>query len=108
MAKFLRIALWKANGLYPHIKEVKLFVNQNYIDVLLISESHFTDGTHCSIPQYNIYHTNHPDATAHAVTAVIIRQTISHYELPSFQQDYSSSGKISYSSSKISSRSGRL
>jgi len=88
MAKFLRIALWNANGLYPHIEEVKLFLNQNYIDVLLISESHFTDRTHCSIPQYNIYYTNHPDATAHAGTAVIIRQTISHYELPSFQQDY--------------------
>ena len=88
MAKFLRVAQWNANGLHPHIDEVKLFLNHNYIDVMLISETHCTDRTYCSIPQYNIYYTNHPDATAHAGTAIIIKQTISHYELPSYQRDY--------------------
>ena len=84
----MRGALWNANGLNTHIDEVKLFLKQNYIDVMLISETHCTDRTYCSIPHYNIYYTNHPDATAHAGIAIIIRKTISHYELPSFQQDY--------------------
>lgn len=88
MAKFLRVAQWNANGLHPHINEVKLFLKHNYIDVMLISETHCTDRTYCTIPQYNIYYTNHPDATAHAGTAIIIKQTISHYELPNYRQDY--------------------
>jgi exonuclease III len=88
MAKFLMVAQWNANGLHPHIDEVKLFLKHNYIDVMLISETHCTDRTYCSISQYNIYYTNHPDVTAHTGTAIIIRQSISHYELPSFQLDY--------------------
>jgi hypothetical protein len=54
MARFLRVAQWNANGLHPHIYEVKLFLKHNYIDVLLISETHCTDRTYCSIPHYNI------------------------------------------------------
>jgi exonuclease III len=88
MAKFLRVAQWNASGLHPYIDEVKLFLKHNYIDVMFISETHCTERTYCSIPQYNIYYINHPDAPAHAGTAIIIRQTISHYELPSFQLDY--------------------
>jgi len=82
------VAQWNANGLHQHIDEVKLFIKHNYINVLLISEKHCTGRTYCSIPHYNIYYTSHPDATAHAGTAIIIRQTISHYEMPGFQQDY--------------------
>jgi len=41
---------------------------------------------HCfKIPHNNMYCTNHPDGTAHAGTAVIIKQTISHYELPKYE-----------------------
>ena len=82
------MAQWNASGLQQHIDEVKLFLKHNYIDVLFISETHCAGRTCCSIPHYNIYYANHPDATAHAGTAIIIRQTISHYELPCFQQDY--------------------
>jgi exonuclease III len=88
MTKFLRVAHWNANGLHPYLDEVKLFLKHNHIDVMLISETHCTDRTYCSIPLYNIYYTNHPDATAHAGTAIIIRRTISHCELPSFQLYY--------------------
>jgi hypothetical protein len=43
----------------------------------------------CSkIPQYNIYHPNHPDGNAHAGTAVIVKQTISHYELPKYAENF--------------------
>ena len=79
------MAQWNANGLQRHIEEIKIFLKYNHIDVLLISETHCTERTYCYIPQYNIYYTNHPDATAHAGTALIIWQTISHYELPSFK-----------------------
>ena len=40
------------------------------------------------IPHYNMYCTNHPDGTAHAGTAVIVKQTISHFELPKYEEDF--------------------
>jgi len=71
--------------LLNHKEEVITFLNINKIDILLISESHFTNLIVVKIPQYNVYTTPHPDGTAHEGTTLIIRKTISHYELPSYQ-----------------------
>ena len=37
---------------------------------------------------YDTYYTNHPDGNAHADTAVLVKQTISHYELPKYEKDF--------------------
>lgn len=87
MGKFLRVALWNANGLEQHKEEVKIFLINNHIDILLISETHFTQKTHFKIPNYNTYNTNHPDGTAHGGTAILIKSSIKHYELPKYQKD---------------------
>jgi exonuclease III len=52
--KFLRIAQWNANGLQNHKEEIKLFLKQNFIDILLISETHFTTKNYFSIPRYKL------------------------------------------------------
>jgi len=39
------------------------------------------------MPQYNTYYTNHPYGNAHADTAVLVKQTISHYEIPKYEED---------------------
>jgi hypothetical protein len=90
----LRIALWNANGLAQHRQEVQLFITQHKLDILLISETHFTDNNYFKIPNYSTYCTNHPDNTAHGGSAVIIRNTIKHYELPSFKEDYLQASSI--------------
>jgi hypothetical protein len=76
----LRIAQWNANGLQLHKEEVKLFLNENQIDILLISETHFTSKNHFTLPGYDVYYTNHPDGTAHGGTAILIKTTIAYYE----------------------------
>ena len=68
-----------------HKQEVITFLNINKIDILLISESHFTNLTVFKIPHFNVYNTPHPDGTAHGGTTLIIRKSISHHELPSYQ-----------------------
>ena len=50
--KFLRIAQWNANGLQNHKEELTIFLKQNYIDILLISETHFTYKNYLRIPSY--------------------------------------------------------
>ena len=55
---------------------------------MLISETHFTDKNYLKINGYNFYHTQHPSEKAHGGTGIIIKSSIKHYELPSFQKDY--------------------
>lgn len=83
-----KLALWNANGLAQHSQEVQLFLIENKLDILLISETHFTDRSHFKIPNYTLYFTNHPDNTAHGGSAVLIKSSIKHHELPKFQTDY--------------------
>jgi hypothetical protein len=86
MNNFLRVGLWNANGLANHSQEIKLFLSTHKLDIMLVSETHFTNANFFKIPNYNVYCTNHPDNTAHGGSAVIIRNNISHYELPKFCQ----------------------
>jgi hypothetical protein len=55
---------------------------------MLISETHFTDKSYFSIPKYITYLTNHPDNTAHGGTAILIKRTINHYELPQYKTNH--------------------
>jgi exonuclease III len=84
--KFLRIAQWNANGLQNHKEQIKLFLNQNFTDILLIRKTHFTTKNYFSISRYKLYYTNH-DGTAHGSTAILIKETIEHYELLKYEED---------------------
>jgi len=59
----------------------------NNTDVLLVSETHFTNRSYLNIPYYSIYHTEHPDGIAHGGTAVIISPIV-HQVLTKFKQDF--------------------
>lgn len=74
MAKLLKIAVWNANGLTKQTQEVKQFINDHKIDILLISETHFTQKSYFNIRNYLTYDTKHPDGTAHGGTAIIIKK----------------------------------
>jgi len=81
LAKSLRIAAWNSNALHNHVQEISLFLATNKIDILLISESHSTEQTAINVPYYTIYHVHHPDGTAHAGSAIIVKTTLKHFVL---------------------------
>ena len=87
MEQSLRIALWNANGMSQHQQELKTFITNN-IDILLISETHFTNRNFMKIPRYDIYDTKHPSGRAHGGTAIIIKRTIKHHELIKYEKDF--------------------
>ena len=82
----MKIAQWNANGLQQHKEEVKLSLKQNLIDILLVSETHFTHKSHFSIPGYDICYTCHPDGTAHEGSAIIIKSKLDYYEQPKYTE----------------------
>jgi exonuclease III len=55
MAHKLKIAIWNANGLCQHAQEINLFLQTFQLDILLVSETHFTERSHMKIPNYKIY-----------------------------------------------------
>jgi exonuclease III len=88
MAKFLKLAVWNANGLIQHRDELKMFLYTHYTDVMLISETHFTEKSYIRIPQYTLYHTNHPAGTARGGTAIILESSIQHHPLNPYNQAF--------------------
>ena len=75
----LKIVLWNANGLAQHTEEVKNYIQNQQVDIMLISETHFTTRSYFKIPNYTIYDTQPPDGTAHGGTAILIKNGIKHY-----------------------------
>jgi exonuclease III len=73
--------------LQNHKEEIKLFSKQNFIDILLIRETHFTTKKYFSTPRYKLYYTSHPDGTAHGGTAILIKETTEHNELLKYEED---------------------
>lgn len=88
MIELLKICNWNANGLIKHIQEIKHFLVNNDVDILLISETHCTSKSYVKIPQYTIYYTNHPDGTAHGGTAIIIKNNIKHFHSGNYTENH--------------------
>lgn len=55
---------------------------------MLISETHFTGKSFMRIPRYTVYNTNHPSGNTHGGTAIIIWNSIKHFEIEKFQQEH--------------------
>lgn len=86
MVQHIKIAVWNANGLINHKEEIIAFINIHNLDIVLISEAHFTERSFLKIPGFTLYVTQHPDGTAHAGTAIIIKNTIKHHELLKYRE----------------------
>jgi hypothetical protein len=90
MAKFLQLALWNANGVTQHTEELKTFTSIHNIDIMLISETQFTEKSYLKFPNYAVHHTNHP-----AGTALIVKNTIKHHQLNNYSQDFLQATSVS-------------
>lgn len=84
----LKISFWNANGLCLHKLELLQFLKAHCIDVMLISETHFTEKHFFNLPGYTLYDTKHPSGNARGGSAILIRSRIKHYVHNNFCTDY--------------------
>lgn len=84
----LNIAEWNANGILNHLNEVEIFLKNNFIDILLISESHLTSKSFLRLRGYDAITANQPNDRAHAGAAVLIKSTIKYEVLESVTELY--------------------
>lgn len=76
----LKILTWNSNGLLNHLDELQVVLNIQKIDICLISESHLTNQSYVKMKGFNVYHTVHPNNNASGGSAIIIRESLPHYE----------------------------
>jgi exonuclease III len=79
MAKFIQLALWNVNGLSEHTEELKTFISIHNIDIMLISEMHFTEKSYLKLPNNTTNYINHPAGTAQGGTTMIMKNCIKHH-----------------------------
>jgi len=84
----LIVLLWNCNGILNHVNELTATLHNKRIDIALISESHLTDRARINIPGYHLITSNHPDGSAHAGSAILIRTHLQFYPLPNYNKDY--------------------
>jgi len=58
------------------------------IDIALITETHFTEYSYISIPNYSLIKSNHPDGTAHGVAAILMKSNLKYYSLVNYSQNH--------------------
>ena len=76
----LKIMAWNANGIIRHKNELEAVLNTSKIDICLLSETHLTNQMFATFTNYNMYCSNHPLNNARGGSAIIIKQSIDHYE----------------------------
>lgn len=76
----IRIALWNANGLQNHKDELQLFIRNNNIDILLVSETHFTERSHFNLRGFDVIRCDRPNGTPRGGSAIIIKSSINYEE----------------------------
>lgn len=74
------------------------FVHTNCIDILLISETHFSSRSYFTLHGYNIIHADHPSGSARGGAAIIIKSSIKFDELATLEADWVQCAKINISS----------
>jgi hypothetical protein len=68
-----------------HKNEILATLQNNRINISLISDTHFTNCSNFYLPGYQIFKSNHPDGAAHGGAAIIIGSSLIYYPLPSIQ-----------------------
>jgi hypothetical protein len=91
--------LCNAKGLSQRTKELKTFISLHNIDVILISETHFTEKSYLKLSTYTVYHTNHPARNARPETAIIIKNSTKYHQLISYSQDFLQATSVSVNNS---------
>lgn len=85
---YLRICFWNANGLSQHRNEIQHFLYSQHIDILLVSETHFTWKNCFKIAGYCTYDTKHPSGRACGGSAILVHKDVKHFLMPEYEKEH--------------------
>jgi exonuclease III len=80
--KLVKILNWNANGILVRKEELLDLLETESFDIALINETHLREKNTLKLANLKVYRTDRPGDTSHGGTAVIVRATITHEEIP--------------------------
>jgi len=83
-----QIVIWNANGLARNKPEVEVYLKTNQVDVMLVSETHFTTRSHLKIPGYEVVNALHQADRIRGGATVIVRSGLLYEEMEPVQLDW--------------------
>lgn len=78
MDELFKIFTWNANGLLSKIDELEILLQNEKIDICLISETHLKKDCDVKIKGFYAYHAFHPSDRARGGSSLFIKNTIEH------------------------------
>lgn len=76
----IRIVAWNANGLTAERKlKLSNYIDFYQIDVVLLSETHFSDTSHFKKREFNVHWVNHPSDNARGGVAIMVRKEFQYF-----------------------------
>jgi hypothetical protein len=82
-------------GLAKHTEELRTFIFIYNIDVILISEMHFTEKNYLKLRNYTAYHTTNPVGTAPSGTARIIKNSLKNHQINNYSKNFLQATSVS-------------
>jgi len=76
-----KLIIRNANGLARSKPEVEHYIKTNQVDILLVSETHFTSRSHFTSPGYKIINALHPGDRIREGASIIIRRGIQYEDI---------------------------
>jgi len=83
----LNLGICNANGLSSHVNEISIFIKTNEIDIMLISETHFTSKSYNKVVGYDIIRADHPSGRAHGGAAILIKHGLKFQIMDSIREN---------------------
>lgn len=77
----LRIASWNAAGLRNKLSDLKAFISQHKIDIMIVTETHLVNTDNIKINGFYEYIANHPSGRRRGGAAIFIKTSIKHIAL---------------------------
>lgn len=84
----IKICFWNSNGIRQHKHELELFLINNKIDVMLISETHLTSRSYFKISGYTLYDTKDPQGRACGGSGILIKSRLKHHLMAELSENY--------------------
>jgi hypothetical protein len=78
---------WNVSGVLQKRSELQLFLDEQKIDVCLLTESYLTNKFYVKLKGYEVYHTVHTQNTARGGSAVLITDNMLHHEEAKYATD---------------------
>ncbi|BET01387.1 Retrotransposon protein [Nesidiocoris tenuis] len=78
----INVCTWNCRGVLGKYHELQLFLQNSNIDVILLTETKLSPSKNFFIPGYKFTRADHPSGRCRGGSAVYIKSTVPHYELP--------------------------